>query len=210
MIGSKPSFSKECINMKQYQFKQLSLVLIVTVTTLVSCTTQSVSVPTATSVPTSPYVPLLDSAIRGLSPEEIKELESGAGAGFARAAELNGYPGPRHILDLQDKLDLTEDQFAEVQKLYDDMNSEARQMGAEILRLESELELAFREGTIDNTTLEAKVSDLAEKYGALRLLHLRTHLTAIQLLTPDQLMLYNQLRGYSQPDSPDHDGGHNP
>ena len=49
-----------------------------------------------------------------------------------------------------------------VQKLYDAMNGEARQMGAEILQLETELELAFREGTIDGTTLETKVSNLAE------------------------------------------------
>jgi Spy/CpxP family protein refolding chaperone len=145
-----------------------------------------------------------------MSPEEINELETGAGAGFARAAELNGYPGPRHILDLQDKLDLSEDQLAEVQKLYDEMNSEARQGGTEILQLETELEVAFREGTIDGATLETKVSTLAEKYGALRLLHLRTHLNAIQLLTPHQLALYNQLRGYSQPQSPDHSGGRHP
>jgi hypothetical protein len=177
---------------------------------LAACTAPPTAAPTSKPVPTSPYVSLLDSPIRGLSPEEIKELETGAGAGFARAAELNGYPGPRHMLDLQEKLGLSEDQLAGIQKLYDDMNGEARRMGAEILQLETELELAFREGTIDGPTLETKVSDLAEKYGELRLLHLRTHLTAIQLLTPPQLRLYNQMRGYSQPHSPDHNSGHKP
>ena len=196
--------------MKQHPFRQPPFVLIVIVATLASCTAQPASTPTSTPVPTSPYVSLRDNPIRGMSPEEVKELETGAGAGFARAAELNGYPGPRHILDLRDNLDLSEDQRAEVQKLYDAMNGEARQMGAEILQLETELELAFREGTIDGTTLETKVSNLAEKYGELRLLHLRTHLTAIQFLTPHQLTLYNQLRGYSQPHSPDHSGGHHP
>src|SRR3989304_3196485 len=75
--------------------------------------------------PTSPYTGLLDSPIRGLSGEEISDLETGAGAGFARAAELNGYPGPRHILDLRDNLDLSEDQRAEVQQPYAAMNGEA-------------------------------------------------------------------------------------
>jgi len=195
---------------RQHQTRPLLLVLIVIVATLVSCTAQPMSNPTSTPVPTSPYVPLLDSPVRGMSPEEIKELETGSGAGFARAAELNGYPGPRHVLDLQDELGLSKDQLAQVQQLYDGMNGEARTLGAEILQLEAELELAFRNGTIDDTSLETKVSNLAEKYGELRLLHLHTHLAAITLLTPHQLALYNQLRGYSQPHSPGHSGGHNP
>jgi len=196
--------------LKQYQTKQALSVLIVAVATLVSCATQPTNNPTATPVPTSPYVPLLDSPIRGLNPDEILELETGAGAGFARAAELNGYPGPRHILDLQSKLGLSQNQLAQVQQLYDDMNAQARKLGVEILQLEAELELAFRNGTIDESSLETTVSVLAEKYGELRLLHLHTHLEAIQFLTPHQLALYDQLRGYSPPHSPDHSGAHNP
>lgn len=167
-----------------------------------ACTVQPTSAPTA--IPTSPYVALQDSPIRGLSPQEIKDLETGAGAGFARAAELNGYPGPRHILELQKELGLSDEQRAQVQALYDGMNAEALAFGAEILQLEAELELAFRGKTIDEASLEGKVKALAEKYGDLRLVHLRTHLKAIQLLTPHQLVVYDQLRGYSQPQPTDH------
>jgi len=165
--------------------------------TLASCTTRLPSA-APTPQPTSPYIPLLDSPIRGLSVDEISDLETGAGAGFARAAELNGYPGPRHILDLQAQLDLSEDQLAEVQTLYDEMNGEARQLGSEILKMESDIELAFRNQSIDEDSLATQVAALAEKYGELRVLHLRTHLVAVVLLTPHQLVLYNQLRGYAE------------
>jgi hypothetical protein len=170
---------------------------IISSVSLASCAGQSLAT-TLTPQPTSPYIDLLDSPIRGLSAEEISDLETGAGAGFARAAELNGYPGPRHILDLKSELELNEDQLIQVQALYDEMNGEARQLGAEILQMESDLELAFRNQTIDEDSLDKKVAALADKYGELRLLHLRTHLEASDLLTPHQLVLYNQLRGYSE------------
>jgi Spy/CpxP family protein refolding chaperone len=182
--------------------------LVLVLAALAACTAQPAPESTATPVPTSPYVSLLDSPIRGLSPEEIQELETGAGAGFARAAELNGYPGPRHILDLHEQLDLSQDQLNRVQGLYDAMNAEARQLGAEILQLEADLELDFRNQTVDEASLEAQVTELADKYGALRLLHLRMHLAAIEILTPHQLMLYNQLRGYTETNSAGHDHAH--
>ncbi|MCQ3975466.1 MAG: hypothetical protein DPW09_18650 [Anaerolineae bacterium] len=47
----------------------------------------------------SPYVAQLDSSVRGLSSQEVDDLLNGRGAGYARMAELNSYPGPRHVLD---------------------------------------------------------------------------------------------------------------
>ena len=193
--------------MKPHRLTQLGLSLGALAIVLAACAAPA----SPTPVPTSPYTSLLDSPIRGLSLEEIQELETGAGAGFARAAELNGYPGPRHILDLQTELALSDDQRLQVQQLFDDMNSQARPLGADILQLETELELAFRTQTIDEASLEAQLTMLADKYGELRLLHLRTHLVAIKLLTPQQLAHYDELRGYAQPDSNnDHGGGHQP
>ena len=40
----------------------------------------------------------MSSPIRGLSEQEIDDLTNGRGMGLARAAELNGYPGPLHVL----------------------------------------------------------------------------------------------------------------
>ena len=36
----------------------------------------------------------------------MADLRAGRGMGLALAAELNGYPGPAHVLELADKLDL--------------------------------------------------------------------------------------------------------
>jgi hypothetical protein len=159
-------------------------------------------------VPTSPYVNLLDSELRGLSPEEIQDLQSGAGSGLARAAELNGYPGPVHILEMQEQLELTEEQLVQVQSLYEGMNAEAREFGGEIIKLEGELERSFREQSVDEKNLERMVQNLAVKYGELRLVHLRTHLAAIDLLTPDQLVRYSHLRGYTEASGGDHQHEH--
>ena len=177
--------------------KLLLLFLVFMIATFVSCTPKPAH-ETPYPQSTSPYTGLLDNPIRGLSVEEISDLETGAGAGFARAAELNGYPGPRHILDLQDQLELSEDQLTQVKTLYEEMNGEARYLGAEVLQMESGLELAFRDQTIGEDSLALQVTALAEKYGELRALHLRTHLVAVDLLTPHQLVLYNQLRGYTE------------
>ena len=38
--------------------------------------------------------------IKALSGQDIQAYENGQGHGFAKAAELNGYPGPMHTLEL--------------------------------------------------------------------------------------------------------------
>jgi hypothetical protein len=56
---------------------------------------------------TSPYAGEQARDIKALSDQDIKELQSGHGKGLAKAAELNGYPGPAHVLELADELKLT-------------------------------------------------------------------------------------------------------
>jgi hypothetical protein len=48
-----------------------------------------------------------------LSQTDIESLQNGTGdafGGMAKLAELNGYPGPRHVLDLANELELTPNQ----------------------------------------------------------------------------------------------------
>lgn len=144
----------------------------------------------------SGYADLLDTEIRGLSPEQIETYRTGAGGGLALPAELNGYPGPRHVLDLTDELELTEDQRAQIQDLYDDMLPQAINLGEQILQAEAELELTFRENRIDEGVLETQLLAIGNLQAQLRFVHLRTHLATIDILTPHQVVLYNTLRGY--------------
>ena len=61
----------------------------------------------------SPYTELEKREIKALSKEEIGGYISGDGMGLAKTAELNHYPGPRHVLDLADELQLSGEQRKE-------------------------------------------------------------------------------------------------
>lgn len=153
---------------------------------------------------TSPYRDQQASEIRGLSAKEIDDLREGRGMGLARAAELNGYPGPRHVLDAVEagQIHLAPEQLEAIRRLFDGMSAEAKRLGEAILREEKALEAAFRAETIDAADLRARVGRLAALQGELRAAHLRTHLETRALLTEHQLQRYNQLRGYTG------EGGH--
>jgi hypothetical protein len=76
------------------------------------------SMPVAVSAnaltPANPYAGQQTRSIKALSPEDIDELRKCAGMGLAKAAELNGYPGPLHVLALTKELRLTPDQVRQV------------------------------------------------------------------------------------------------
>jgi len=139
------------------------------------------------------------SEIRGLSEREIEDLRSGRGMGLARAAELNGYPGPRHLLEAFEagQLHLSPEQLGMVRQLFETMSREARRLGDLILREEQALETAFRADAISEEDLRGRMGRLAALSGELRLLHLRTHLQTRAILTDHQVQRYNQVRGYA-------------
>jgi len=142
--------------------------------------------------------------IKSLSPEEIKQYRAGAGMGFAMAAELNRYPGPMHALELADQLKLTSEQRATIQSLMDSHKAEARAIGARLVDAERELDALFRSGRVDAAGLRSKVEVAGALRNEYRLSHLETHRRTRELLMPEQVALYDQLRGYAA--GPAHDG----
>lgn len=146
----------------------------------------------------SAYVGLLDTEIRGLDQKTIEGFQTGKGVGQALPAELNGYPGPRHTLDMAEELELTDEQFVLVQALFDDMQSQAVPLGLQYLEAVAELELAFREGTITLEYLESQLGKITAIEAQLRYVHLSTHLATIDILNTHQITQYNLMRGYSQ------------
>jgi hypothetical protein len=78
----------------------------------------------------SPYSGLQTRSIKALSEQQVADLTAGRGMGLALAAELNGYPGPSHVLELADKLDLSAEQRARVQQLFASMKQEALPLGS--------------------------------------------------------------------------------
>ena len=155
----------------------------------------------------SPYRHQAEMGLRGLDENEIAELKAGAGMGLARAAELNGYPGPRHVLDAiaEAKLAATPEQRERIQEIFTAMNRDAVSIGTKILAEEQALEAAFRSATITESDLRSRVARIAALRGELREIHLAAHLVTRRVLSDAQIARYNELRGYVA-DPHKHDG----
>ncbi len=144
-----------------------------------------------------PYAGQEQRDIKALSAQEVGQYRSGAGMGYAKAAELNGYPGPMHILDLADQLQLDPSQRAAVKELMDKHKPEARALGAKLVEAERAIEMLFRSGNAEPASLSFSVNEAARLQGEYRLSHLQTHWQAKALLTSEQISLYAKLRGYA-------------
>ena len=136
-------------------------------------------------------------SVKSLSASDIKQLESGKGWGFALPAELNSYPGPAHILELKSQLSLTRQQAGGIERLFRLVKERAIPLGKEYVRLERKLDVAFAEKTIDKKVLEQLLNKIGSVRARLRFVHLEAHLNARKLLSKDQIVKYDKLRGYS-------------
>jgi Spy/CpxP family protein refolding chaperone len=151
-----------------------------------------------------PYAGQQTRTIKALSDDEIAALLNGEGMGFAKAAELNGYPGPAHVLTLAQQLKLTDKQRQQVQAIFDRMSATAKPLGAELVERERVLDQLFAKSEITPNQLAAETAAIAELQGRLRCAHLAAHLDTRALLSVDQIALYQQLRGYASPAAPMH------
>jgi len=139
-------------------------------------------------------------SIKSLSPDDIAELRRGGGWGLARAAELNGVPGPAHLLELKDRIPLTDDQVSAIDETFQEMKAQAVQQGERLIALEGELELLFRGGSVTRDALRSSLSKIAKARMELRFIHLASHLKTPDILSKDQIKKYNELRGYANLD----------
>ena len=133
-------------------------------------------------MPASPYAGQQNRAIKALSAEDIRDLAEGRGMGLAKAAELNGYPGPLHVLELANELRLTAAQRSTTEALYQRMQSDAKRLGEAILQAEQNLDRQFSERRIDPASLQAATASVAALTGELRAVHLAAHLEQNALL----------------------------
>jgi Spy/CpxP family protein refolding chaperone len=144
-----------------------------------------------------PYAGMQTRAIKALSDQQIADLRSARGMGLALAAELNGYPGPRHLLELADRLDLSAEQRGQVQQWFEAMRSETVELGEALIAREAELDRRFAERSITDAALKSEIGAIADIQGRLRYSHLKYHLATVELLTPAQMQRYAELRGYT-------------
>jgi hypothetical protein len=118
--------------------------------------------------------------------------------GLARAAELNHYPGPKHVLELSDSLGLSAQQRNEVMAIRETMLAQAVELGARIIEAERSLGLRFRHGHIDAAAVREATVDIGSLQAELRYAHLSAHLLTRAALTAPQIETYDRLRGYGR------------
>ena len=144
-----------------------------------------------------PYADLTARTIKSLSGEQLADLQAGRGMGLSLPAELNGYPGPKHVLELGDQLGLSAGQRQSTARLIEAMSAEAIAIGEDIIALEAKLESLFA----DRTANHQQVRDIVDRIGAaqasLRYVHLKYHLVMRGEMSAEQVLRYATLRGYS-------------
>ncbi|MBM2578154.1 hypothetical protein JQC91_17745 [Jannaschia sp. Os4] len=145
----------------------------------------------------SPYAGEQTREIASLSDEDLAELARGGGWGLARSAELNGVPGPAHLLELAHEIGLDAEQQAAIEAIRDEMRAGAITAGERFVEAERALDAAFTDGFPDAATLAGLVAEAGEARASLRLVHLSAHLRTMPLLTQDQIARYAVLRGYA-------------
>jgi Spy/CpxP family protein refolding chaperone len=156
----------------------------------------------------SPYVGQETRDIKALSPQDIDDYLNGRGMGYAKAAELNHYPGPRHVLDLAHTLALTPEQTRQSQAIFETMQAQAVALGEQLVEKEQELDRQFTNGSIDAVSLHALLSNIGGLQAKIRYTHLVAHLEQKALLTTHQVQLYDQLRGYGAAHGKGHSHAH--
>jgi len=158
----------------------------------------------------TPYAGMQDRPIKSLSDNDINELKRGGGWGLALPAELNGMPGPSHVLELKDKLSLSAAQVTQIQKLFDDMKKAAIPVGERLIAAEEAIEKAFASGRVDEPSLRRLLVAAEAARTELRFIHLSQHYKTTPMLTRDQVKAYNVLRGYADDPCKNIPQGHDP
>jgi Spy/CpxP family protein refolding chaperone len=163
---------------------------------------------TGSAMNQQPYAGLQERSIKTLSDQQIADLNAGRGMGLALAAELNGYPGPIHAIELAEQLRLSPDQVGKLRALFEAMKAETIPLGASLISLERQLNDSFADRTITLASLQSSTKEIGATQATLRAAHLKYHLATVDILTSEQVARYNELRGYKSGEMPAHGHHH--
>jgi hypothetical protein len=148
------------------------------------------------SQPQGAYAGMQKRAIKAFSDQQLDDLRAGRGMSLALPAELNGYPGPAHALELAARLKLSTEQKSRIEKMFEQMQQEAKAAGEEVIAAETVLDTLFREKRATPERVASATASAAQATGRLRETHLRYHLVMMEVLSAEQVTAYNRLRGY--------------
>jgi Spy/CpxP family protein refolding chaperone len=171
------------------------------ITALIMSSSLCFNLAEATSL--SPYAGQESREIKSLSSEDLDGYMSGKGMGLAIAAELNGYPGPAHVLEKAAELGLTADQKQRTEALFKSMTTKDIPLGRSLVEEERNLDRLFATKNISQSALEHSLKRIGELQRQVRQSHLEAHLTQATILTQEQMTKYTALRGYSDGTQPE-------
>jgi len=116
----------------------------------------------------TPYAGIQARPVKALSDKDIADLKAGRGMGLALQAELNGFPGPSHVLEYAKALGLTAEQRQKTSALFEEMRAEAVPVGERLIEQESELDRLFAQRQITPTSLRAATEGIGATQARLR------------------------------------------
>ncbi|MCB1888345.1 MAG: hypothetical protein KDH20_12125 [Rhodocyclaceae bacterium] len=137
-------------------------------------------------------------SLASMGGHQMQGLLDGRGMGMAKAAELNGYPGPKHVLELAAELELDDTQRERTQHLFDTMQADARQVGAQLVEEERRLDRLFKDGLATEAGMQSIMDRIGSLQGTLRARHLATHIAQREILDDGQIDRYMELRSASR------------
>ncbi|HMB37963.1 MAG TPA: hypothetical protein VKO85_02715 [Wenzhouxiangellaceae bacterium] len=137
---------------------------------------------------------------QSMQAREFSNLRQGRGMGMGRVAGVNGYPGPRHVLEHAEALELTEGQIERSGELMARVKTRAPELGNQIVDAEKRLEAMFAEGSINAAKMDSLLLEIAELRAHLRSLHLTAHLDQAAVLTEAQLEKFKTLQSAAETD----------
>lgn len=155
----------------------------------------------------TPYAGLQQRPLKALSEQQIADLKAGRGMGLALPAELNGYPGPSHVLEHADVLALTGKQREQTKDLFEGMKAEAIPIDERLIEQEASLDNLFAGREVTLASLRSATEEIGATQARLRETHLKYHLAMMKLLSAAQIEQYRRLRGY-RPGSEQHPREH--
>jgi hypothetical protein len=167
-------------------------------TVIASCMSLVLGIGLAAAQTPQAYQGMQQRPIKALSDQQVDDLKSGRGAGLALAAELNGFPGPLHLLELADQLALSPEQRASIAALFEAMNAEAVVLGERLIAQEAELDRLFAGRSVTPDSLRSATGAIGATQAELRHAHLKYHLSAAAMVSPEQTQRYLELRGYAE------------
>lgn len=142
--------------------------------------------------------------VTSLSADEVRDYLAGKGMGLAKPAELNGFPGPAHVLELATELALTSEQRLAIEQAKSRMLVRAKSAGERYVTAEMAVDALMRSSDPKSADVAARLAAADAVRAEIRMAHIEAHLEITPLLSASQRSKYSVLRGYAAVAAPPH------